>query len=217
MVEINNEDSVRYKIQAKRLSPDTRVPPEKIDALRGNLLFNEKGLFITTGRISENSKEQAVSKDPSKPVFVIDGIDLMRICIEKQIGFAYRPEFSESAMKEFSGRETIPAPSEEATAAPDLQWVEKTITQNDIRVNILSIPRFIVDMIEHNDKKHDMSVQVNGKLFTFTFSPARKYLYVPRATNFWKDFGLLESDGTVVEKKAEWAIDDSQNIYLRVL
>ena len=64
LAEINNVDSVKYRIQAKRYSPSTTVSPEKIDALRGNLSFNEKGLFITTAKVTDKAKEQAVSKDP---------------------------------------------------------------------------------------------------------------------------------------------------------
>ncbi|MBQ9715567.1 MAG: restriction endonuclease, partial [Clostridia bacterium] len=102
--DINNVDNVKYRIQAKRNSPSSIISPEKIDALRGNLGYNEKGLLITTARVSEKAKEQAVSKDPYKPVFVIDGIDLIRICIDKQIGFAYLPVFSKSALDEFTGK-----------------------------------------------------------------------------------------------------------------
>lgn len=40
--EINNVDRVKYRIQAKRNAPNSRISPEKIDALRGNLGFNEK-------------------------------------------------------------------------------------------------------------------------------------------------------------------------------
>ena len=111
LAEINNVDSVKYRIQAKRFAPSSTIAPEKIDALRGNLNFNEKGLFITTAKVSDKAKEQAVSKDPYKPVFVIDGIDLVRICIEKQIGFAYKPVFSASALGIFTNKKQELAPS----------------------------------------------------------------------------------------------------------
>lgn len=56
--DINNVDNVKYRVQAKRYAPTTIVSPEKIDALRGNLAFNEKGLFITTARVSKRQKNR---------------------------------------------------------------------------------------------------------------------------------------------------------------
>lgn len=215
LAEINNVDSVKYRIQAKRYSPTVTISPEKIDALRGNLSFNEKGLFITTARVSDKAKEQAVSKDPYKPVYVIDGIDLVRICIDKQIGFAYKPVFSKSALDIFTNKKQELYPSETFFVF-DFDSVEKTITANDVRVHIISLPRVVIDKINNNDQKQPMKLVVNGTdTYTVTFCPSRNYL--SQVTEIFRKYGLLQDDGTIAERKAKWAIDAQQTIYLTIL
>lgn len=215
LAEINNVDSVKYRIQAKRFSPTATISPEKIDALRGNLSFNEKGLFITTARVSDKAKEQAVSKDPYKPVYVIDGIDLVRICIDKQIGFAYKPVFSKSALDIFTNKKQELYPSETFFVF-DFDSVEKTITANDVRVHIISLPRVVIDKINHNDQKQPMKLVVNGTdTYNVTFCPSRNYL--SQVTEIFRKYGLLQEDGTIAERKAKWAIDAQQTIYLTIL
>ena len=214
--EINNVDSVKYRIQAKRYSPTTTISPEKIDALRGNLSFNEKGLFITTAKISDKAKEQAVTKDPYKPVYVIDGIDLVRICIDRQIGFAYKPVFSKSALDVFTNKKQDIDSTIEPVFLFDFDHVEKTITTNDVRVHIISLPRIIIDKINNNDQKQAMKLIVNGTdTYNVTFCPSRNYL--SQVTEIFRKYGLIQADGTIVEKKAKWAIDAQQTIYLTLL
>ncbi len=216
LAEINNVDSVKYRIQAKRFAPSSTIAPEKIDALRGNLNFNEKGLFITTAKVSDKAKEQAVSKDPYKPVFVIDGMDLVRICIEKQIGFAYKPVFSASALGIFTNKKQELAPSTGSVFVFNFDSVEKTITANDVRVHIISIPRLILDKIKNNNQKQPMKLVVNNTdTFNVMFCPSRNYL--SQVTEILRKYGLMQDDGTVVEKKAKWAIDAQQTIHITIM
>ena len=213
--EINNVDSVKYRIQAKRNTPNSTIAPEKIDALRGNLGFNEKGLFITTAKVSARAKEQAVTKDPYKPVYVIDGIDLVQICIDKQIGFAYKPVFSKGALDAFTNKkiESITAPTLSNTIN---EFVEKMITTNDVRGRILSLPRVIIDGIKNNKQKQLMKLIVNGKdRYTVTFCPSRNYL--SQVTDVFRKYCLLQEDGTIVEKNAKWSIDTDQTIYVTII
>lgn len=215
--EINNVDSVKYRVQAKRNKPSVTIAPEKIDALRGNLGFNEKGLFITTAKVSQKAKEQAVSKDPYKPVFVIDGIDLIRICIEKQIGFAYVPKFSHDALDEFTKKNIGHVvelnddylADEEQT--PPVS-VDKLITTNDLRCSMFSIPRFIVDQINNNTERQTLSVIINGQLYQLTYSPSRKYLYVPAGMGILTSNKLVNNDGSFNEKMASWTINSQDQI-----
>ncbi len=216
LAEINNVDNVKYRIQAKRNAPSSTIAPEKIDALRGNLSFNEKGLFITTARVSDKAKEQAISKDLYKPVFVIDGIDLIRICIDKQIGFAYKPVFSESALDQFTNKKQHMQQSSSSKLHFELEAVEKTITANDVRVHILSVPRLIIDKIDNNHQKHQMELLVNNTdNFTVTFCPSRNYL--SQVTDLFRKYGLIQDDGTIIEKRARWTIDEQQKIHLTIL
>ncbi len=216
LAEINNVDSVKYRIQAKRYSPSTTVSPEKIDALRGNLSFNEKGLFITTAKVTDKAKEQAVSKDPYKPVYVIDGIDLIRICIDRQIGFAYKPVFSKSALDEFTNKKQELDDTLNTYFLFEFDTVEKTITANDVRVHIISLPRVIIDKIKNNTQKQPIKLVVNGTdTYNVTFCPSRNYL--SQVTEIFRTYGLIKDDGTIVERKAKWAIDAQQTIYLTIL
>lgn len=192
--EINNADSVKYRVQAKRNKPASTISPEKIDALRGNLAFNEKGLFITTAKVSNQAKEKAISKDPYKPIFVIDGIDLIRICIERQIGFAYKPIFSKEALDDFTCKfDVLESKESKQDNVLEVQTnvVEKIITANDVRCNLISVPRYIVERIEKNQQKQKLNVVVNAtNCYTFTYSPARKYLYIPNSKGFFMTFGI---------------------------
>lgn len=219
--EINNADSVKYRVQAKRNLPTSNIAPEKIDALRGNLAFNEKGLFITTARVSEKAKEQAVSKDPYKPIFVIDGIDLIRICIEKQIGFAYRPVFSKEALNDFTNKLSCETSESQTTITKSKiqeNTVVKVITANDVRCSLISVPRYIVDCIIDNTIKHKIKVIINSNdKYELTYSPARKYLYLPDSKAFFQKYGVIQEDGSVLPKDAIWSINDKQIIYITII
>ena len=205
LVELNNNDFVKYKVQAKRYKPSTTMPPEKIDALRGTLLTNEKGLFITTSHVSDKAKNEALTKDPHRPVIVIDGLDLVSILIDKGIGFSYMPVFSGVALSEFMNRDSdFKEVSMEADETKD--YVFKMVTANDIRARIISIPSTIVNKLENNESKHNVKVVVNGtKEYEVTFSPARKYL--GGVTQLLKDFNFVKEDKTFQEKKIGWLTD----------
>ena len=104
----------------------------------------------------------------------------------------------------------------ELNASSNLENVEKMITANDVRVHIISLPRVIIDKIQNNDKKHLMKLVVNGSdSYNVTFCPSRNYL--SQVTEIFRKYGLLQDDKTVVEKKAKWAIDDKQIIYLTIV
>lgn len=85
----NAVDEIFY-VQAKRYSPTSTVTPEKIRALRGSF-SSGVGLFITTGKVSENAKLEAQQVDPSRPIIVVDGKELVSTCIEREIGFTFKP------------------------------------------------------------------------------------------------------------------------------
>lgn len=218
--ELDGNDNVQYKVQAKRNNPSSIIAPEKIDALRGNLGFNQKGLFITTARVSKKAKSEAITKDPSKPVIVIDGMDLVDICIQKQIACVYRPVFSSDALKDFLGKrddESNKKDDDEVktiNTSSELQFVSKLITANDIRARIISMPSVIVEKISNNTTKHNVSVLINKKEKTLTFNPSRNYL--GSVTEVLKEHGLIKEDGTYEEKNAQWAVDQNQIIILNI-
>ena len=199
LIELDGNDLVRYRVQAKRYKPSNVINPEKIDALRGNLAFIEKGIFITTARVSDNAKANALTKDPSKPVIVIDGNDLINICIEHQIGFAYKPVFSKSALEEFVNPKENKVDSINYIIQNTIDFVTKKVSFNDIRSRILSIPLAIIEKMKDKDTKHSINVLVNAtEKYKFTFTPSRKYL--GGVTAFLKKYGFLKDDGSSFEK-----------------
>ena len=214
LTDLGDAAKVYYKIQAKRYKPSTTISPEKIDALRGVMGTNEKGLFITTGKVSDKAKDVAITKDPNRPVYVIDGLDLVRICIEKQIGFSYMPIFSKSALDDFTNKEE----NVETQTADENQYnyIPKKITENDIRRHIISVPSLIVKEINNNKNKHNMKVIINEiDEFDVVFCPSRNY--ISSITNILRKYGLLHDDRTLSEKNTLWHIDkQTQKIYIKI-
>lgn len=216
LVEFDGSDVIKYVIQAKRYKPNGKtISPEKINALRGRLLTNEKGLFITTGRVSKNAKEEALTNDPSRPVIVIDGEDLISIMMNKEIGFNYKPVFSKLKLKEFlnftSEYENINGKDDDRETK---ELLYRTVTSSEIRKYILTVPSSIFDKLENNDIKHSIDVTVNGKKkYQLTLSVIGKYL--AGIKDLYSDFEIKREDGTVTEKKIGW-YTDGKNIELTI-
>ena len=205
---VDGLDDVVYRVQAKRYKPSSRVSPSYIDALRGNLMTNQKGLFITTGKVSKNAKSDGYSKDPTRPVIVIDGEELINKLIDRAIGFGFKPVFSKDALKDYIDCEvrkkatSKPFPTKTVSSSSS---IKKTITTNDIRAYIISIPGGIITKMKDNKTKRRISATINGKKFDVTFCPGRNYL--AGVTKIFREFGLIKSDGTFEEKVAYWNTD----------
>lgn len=205
---IDGEDDTSYRIQAKRYKPTNNVPPKEIDALRGNLLTNQKGIFITTGRVSKNAIKDGLEKDPNRPVIVFDGERLIDKLIDLEIGFGFKPVFSTEALRDYIDKNVVKQTSvSNQVNAPMFQAnsIKKIITSNDIRAGIISIPSGIVKLMKDNITKRQVKVIVNNKSYTATFSPSRNYL--GGVTNILKDFGLKCDDGSFKEKDVLWTTD----------
>ena len=54
------EVELPFKIQAKRLSPDSAINPRFVRELRGTLRPGDWGLLITTARVSSNTHEEGL-------------------------------------------------------------------------------------------------------------------------------------------------------------
>lgn len=154
-----------------------------------------------------------MTKEPYKPVFVIEGLELVRICIERQIGFAYKPIFSKVALDEFTGKIEKDSNVEKSPRKQNLNSVIKRITANDIRVHMISVPRYILDRIDNNKEKHTVTVIVNNEMRKdVTFCPSRNYLSA--VTYILRKYELLQNDGTITEKEAVWSLDGDGVIHI---
>lgn len=193
---LSNSVDEPFYIQAKRYSPGRTISPEKIRALRGSFRSGV-GMFITTGKVSDNAKNAAQRLDPSRPIIVVDGKELISTCIEKEIGFNFKPVFSKIALDSIMQKSAATATEREAT-------VERIVTENDIRAYILVLPRAIKACLSE-----DTSV-INIRFGNSTYKEYRidaQGRYVGGISKAYRDYGLRQPDGVFVSKRAVWHIE----------
>lgn len=196
---LSNAVDETFYIQAKRYSPTSTVSPEKIRALRGSFRSGI-GMFITTGRVSDNAKLEAQQIDPSRPIIVVDGKELVRTCIEMEIGFTFKPVFSKTAM------DNIMQNSSAAGIQQPLNTVERVVTENDIRAYILVLPRTIKERLSED------AATIKIKFGDTSYKEYRidaQRRYVGGISKAYRDFGLRQPDGVFVSKRAIWYIEDN--------
>lgn len=196
----------QYYIQAKRYSPDSTVSPEKIRALRGSFQSG-KGILITTARVSKKAKEDAQNIDPSRPIIVIDGKDLLASCVDMEIGFSFKPYFSSSALDDLMQGEV------DENIAVSEKYVERMISQNDIRAYILPMPKVIKDRIPMDVNKVKISFN-DGSFNTYNIDASHRY--IAGISSIYKELGLRQSDGSLHSKKSFWFMDEELNIKIKI-
>ena len=200
---LSNAVDEPFYIQAKRYCPSSNISPEKIRALRGSFR-NGTGLFITTGRVSDRAKREGVEVDSSRPIIVVDGKELVTTCIERGIGFTFKPIFSTLAFDSLMKKQNN-------SAKEDVSTIERIVTENDIRAYILILPRAIKDILNENAKT--IKISFDGITYKeYNIDAQRRY--VGGISNAYKDFGLRQSDGAFVPKKAIWHIESNNNFYI---
>lgn len=192
----NAVDEVFY-IQAKRYSPTSIVSPEKIRALRGSFRSGI-GMFITTGRVSDNAKLEAQQLDLSRPIIVVDGKELVSTCIEKELGFTFKPVFSKPALDNIMQKQSVMTAQQSTT-------VERIVTENDIRAYILVLPRAIKEKLS-NDASAIKIKFGNTSYKEYRIDAQRRY--VGGISKVYRDFGLRQPDGVFISKKAVWYIEN---------
>ncbi len=193
---LSNAVDESFYIQAKRYSPTSTVAPEKIRALRGSFRSGV-GMFITTAKVSDNAKKEALEIDPSRPIIVVDGKELVSTCIDKEIGFTFKPVFSKIALDNIMSN-------------PDTQTignssvVERIVTDNDIRAYILVLPRAIKNVIPENSTA--ITISFDGISYKEYHIDAQGR-YVGGISKAYRKYGLRQPDGVFVSKKAIWHIE----------
>ena len=68
----------------------------------------------------------------------------------------------------------------------------------------------------NNDIKHKLKVIINGDIYDLTYSPARRYLYLPNSKDIFERYGIIQADGSVLPKDAIWTIDNNQIITIKI-
>lgn len=201
----NNDDSVKYIVQAKRYKPSDKIPVDIIDKLRGNMLSGEKGIIITTAGFSKPAIEKA-SLRKETPIVLIDGKTLVDICIENDIGFVYKPTFSSEELKSFYKKNVvIEKDKNSAGTVFIIDDIEKDITSNDIRARIISIPRAILELLPEDKDKFDLCFNGN-EIKDVRISSDRRF-FSQGITEMYRKYGLLTKDNVFNPSKSLWKYD----------
>lgn len=209
-------DVTHYYIQAKRYALSNKVNVSKIRELKGTIPFGDKGMMITTSDFTADAISEA-SNDPSKPVVIISGKSLVMSCIDHKIGFLFKPIFSKEQMDLFlnlNRSQNIINQVNSTSAVNHENTVEKTITANDIRARIVSIPSSI--MRQYDDEQTSMKVIVNNeKEYTFNINKGRNYF--GSVTSFLRDYNMLSNEGVITPKQCKWFYNvEEKNITLYI-
>ena len=204
-------DITNYYIQAKRYALTNKINVSKIRELKGTIPFGYKGMMITTSDFTSDAISEA-GNDPSKPVVVISGKSLVMSCIDHEIGFLFKPIFSKKQMDSFLNRNNVhnSTNSENSTTITISEnVVEKTITANDIRARIVSIPSSIIR--QFNDGQTSMKVKVNNeKEYTFNINKGRNYF--GSVTTFLRDYNMLSDEGVITPKQCKWFYNSEETV-----
>lgn len=210
----NNDDSVKYIVQAKRFKPSDKIPIDIIDKLRGNMASGEKGIVITTAGFSSPARLKAEASD-DRPIVLIDGQMLIDICIENNIGFVYKPVFSTDELTKFYKKNSV---IEEISGSNANEYivsnVEKDITANDIRARIISVPRAIYDALSSDSDKFDLCFNGNY-IKNVRISSDRRY-FSQGITEMYRKYGLLTKDNVFNPSKSIWKYD-GKTIYIDLM
>ena len=210
----NNDDSVKYIVQAKRYNPSDKIPVDIIDKLRGNMLSGEKGIVITTASFSKPAIEKAALRKET-PIVLIDGRTLVDICIEKDIGFVYKPVFSSDELSKFYRKNNIDDNiKENDNVEYYISNIEKDITSNDIRARIISIPRAILELLPEDKEKFDLCFNGND-IKDVRISSDRRF-FSQGITDMYRRYGLLTKDNVFNPSKSIWKYD-GKTIYIDLI
>lgn len=200
-------DITNYFIQAKRYALENRIGVREIRELKGTIPFGYKGIFICTSSFTEDAKKEAIN-DISKPVVLVDGKSLVQSCIDNGIGFVFKPVFSSEKMNKLLNKDKVAKKNLNPIENNYSDYIEKTITSNDVRSRIISIPSSIMKLIPGFMQKID--VVINDKTYSLTINRSRNYL--AGVTSILREYNLLSMDNVITSKNARWSFDTEQNL-----
>ncbi len=197
-------DITHYYIQAKRYALKNKINVRFVRELKGTIPFGYKGMFITTSNFTKDAVKEA-SNDPSKPVVLINGAALVTSLIDNQIGFVFKPIFSSKQMDLFVNKGSSDT-SIHINVKNDIvdDYIEKTITANDIRARIISIPSTVMKQFDIELKSVDVVVNDKDK-YLFNINKGRNYFSC--VTALLRDYNMLSDEGVVTPKQSKWKYD----------
>lgn len=210
--DFSTADKTYYYVQAKRYKPDNKISVHTIRELKGVVPFGHKGMIITTSDFSGPALQEA-NNDISKPIVTVNGIDLVRSCIDNGIGFIYKPVFSKNKFRDFITSQNTISSSTLPTSSRTVDYIEKLITANDIRARIISIPADIMSQMSGNQSS--VKVIVNNNEYQCSINRPRNYL--GSVTQIFHAFNLIQEDGTVNPKMGKWYYDTENSVIILLI
>lgn len=204
-------DITHYYIQAKRYAYDNSVGAPAVEQLRGRVPDGHKGMLITTSKFSLPAQKTAIQSN-LRPIILIDGKTLVTSCIDNEIGFIFKPVFSPKQMDKFISKkdETVKNDAKIYDSVKDTRnYIEKTLTFNDIRARIISVPSSIIR--QFTDDMDKVDVIVNEKS-NYNFSIVRGRNYFGGVTEMLKQYGAVSDDGVITARQTRWYYDNDKKI-----
>lgn len=205
-------DTISYKIQAKRLLPNTSVPINQVRELKGILEGHEKGVFITTGRYTKDTKKFVNDMNP-QCIILIDGLTLVKRCLELDIGFLYKPVFNREilmkAINKYKDNQVEVGVVVSNSGMPKVYNVLKVISYNDIKTRILPIPKVILDQIPNEVNSFEVIFNNNEKM-KLNINRARKFF--SGVTKIFKKYKLIDDENNYISKESYWNINNQNKI-----
>lgn len=204
--DFDDADEIDYRIQAKRNSPSSSISVTKIRELKGTMLSGQKGIFITTAKFTQEAINEAKA-DSSRPIVLIDGASLIQSCIEKEIGFVYKPVFSSANLDMQFKKDKTEKKQDKSTPEHLENAIEKQISENDLRAKILRLPLSIKNSLPQDVNK--VKVIFNGSIEKeCTIDKTRAYL--AGVTEIYRQFELIDKDNILHRGKSAWLYSNNQ-------
>ncbi|MCB1180097.1 MAG: restriction endonuclease [Leptospiraceae bacterium] len=193
------ETNTPFKIQVKRYDPENTLNPSIIRELRGSLQSGERGLLVTTGKVSKNSIEDEALKDISRIILVIDGSNLISLLKKYEVGIVKKYTIDESFISNLETADEI-EPQNEIIS-------KKLISNNDIKARIIRIPKELKSYFNKNEK---IKIKVNNQKSEFTVD--KSITYIGGVTELFKKYGLIDNDDNEItnEKFAVWTFKNGE-------
>lgn len=185
------ETNMPYIIQAKKFAPDKTLNPRYIRELRGAMRSGERGILITTAGVSKKSVEEEALKDISRIVLVIDGEQLIELCMKYEIGVVKQYDIDKDYLS------SLEIESEEVE---EEVLSKKLVTENDIRARILRIPK---DVKEHMGNSNVLTLYFDDEKGEQLKIDKTK-TFVSGVTDIFKKYGLIQDDDKTYQKNSEW-------------
>ena len=190
------ETNVPYKIQAKRFKPDITLNPSYIRELRGSMNSGERGILMTTAKVSRKSIEEESQRDISRVVLVIDGERLINLCMQYEIAIVKQYEVDKEYLNKLESRNKTEIKETGVTHIV----ATKFVTDNDKRAQILRIPKEIKSMVGQTSTITLYFDESSPK----TFNIDKTGTYVGGVIKIFRKYRLVGENGQFFPKISVW-------------